>query len=56
MFQNDIGVTVDTNVLVKSFLRLLNNEGLINNKTYLAAKEEINKRGGALYVNQEQVQ
>ena len=39
-----------TNILVKLFLKMLNNENLINNKTYLAAEAEV-KKGENTYVD-----
>ena len=47
---NNIAMAVDTEVLLKVFLKLLNNEGLINNKTYLTAEDEL-KKGENGYVN-----
>lgn len=36
-------MVVDAEVLVKVFVKFLNNEELINNKTYLAVLEELKK-------------
>jgi hypothetical protein len=47
---NGACMAVDTIALVKVFLKLLNNEGLINNKTYLAAEDEL-KKGEMVYVD-----
>ena len=47
---NNVCMAVDAEVLVKVFLKLLNNEGLINNKTYLTAKKELEK-GENTYVD-----
>ncbi|MBO5031660.1 MAG: hypothetical protein J6D08_07215 [Lachnospiraceae bacterium] len=47
---NNVCMAVDAEVLVKVFLKLLNNEGLINNKTYLTAKNEL-KKGENGYVD-----
>ena len=49
---NNVCMAVDAEVLVKVFLKLLNNEGLINNKTYLTAKNEL-KKGENGYVDQQ---
>ena len=43
-------MAVDAEVLIKVFLKLLNNEGLINNKTYLTAENEL-KKGENGHVN-----
>ena len=48
---NSVTMSVDTDILVKLFLKMLNNENLINNKTYLAAEAE-GKKGEKTYVNQ----
>lgn len=48
---NNVTVSVDTDILVKLFLKMLNNENLINNKTYLAAEAEV-KKGENTYVDQ----
>lgn len=40
---DNITMAVDAEVLVRVFLKLLNNEGLINNKTYLTAEDELRK-------------
>ena len=47
---NNVCMAVDAEVLVKVCLKLLNNEGLINNKTYLTAKKELEK-GESTYVD-----
>lgn len=47
---NSVTMSVDTDILVKLFLKMLNNENLINNKTYLAAEAEV-KKGEKTYVN-----
>lgn len=46
---NSVTMSVDTDILVKLFLKMLNNENLINNKTYLAEAEV--KKGEKTYVN-----
>lgn len=48
---NSVTMSVDTDILVKLFLKMLNNENLINNKTYLAAEAEV-KKGEKTYVDQ----
>ena len=40
---NNVYVTIDEEVLTKIFLKMLNTEGYINNKTYLAIEKEILK-------------
>lgn len=47
---NNITMAVDAEVLIKVFLKLLNNEGLINNKTYIKAEDEL-KKGENGHVN-----
>ena len=47
---NNVTMSVDTDILVKLFLKMLNNENLINNKTYLAAEAEV-KKGEKTYVD-----
>lgn len=47
---NNVQMAVDAAVLIKVFLKILNNEGLINNKTYLLAEDEL-KKGENGYVN-----
>lgn len=47
---NNVCMTVDAEVLAKVFLKVLNNEGFINNKTYLAAEDEL-KKGEEIYVD-----
>ena len=47
---NNTTMAVDVEVLIKVFLKLLNNEGLINNKTYLTAENEL-KKGENGHVN-----
>lgn len=47
---NNVTMSVDTDILVKLFLKMLNNENLINNKTYLAAEAEV-KKGENTYVD-----
>lgn len=47
---NNVTMSVDTDILVKLFLKMLNNENLINNKTYLAAEAEV-KKGEKAYVD-----
>ena len=47
---NSVTMSVDTDILVKLFLKMLNNENLINNKTYLAAEAEV-KKGEKTYVD-----
>jgi len=34
-------MSIDTNALIKVFIMVLNNENLINNKTYLAIVNEL---------------
>lgn len=46
MGAENITVAVNTEVLTKVFLTMLNREDLINNKTYLAATEKLKKEGG----------
>ena len=41
MSAENISVVVDTEVLTKVFLTMLNRENLINNKTYLATLEKL---------------
>ncbi len=47
---NELCMTVDAGALVKVFLKLLNKEGFINNKTYLAAEDKL-KKGEKEYVD-----
>lgn len=47
---NNVCMAVDAEVLVKVFLKLLNDEGLINNKTYLEAENEL-EEGEQAYVD-----
>lgn len=47
---NSVTMSVDTDILVKLFLKMLNKENLINNKTYLAAEAEV-KKGEKTYVD-----
>ena len=47
---NSVTMSVDTDILVKLFLKMLNNENLISNKTYLAAEAEV-KKGEKTYVD-----
>ena len=47
---NNVCMAVDAVVLVKVFLKILNNEGLINNKTYIKAEDEL-KKGENGHVN-----
>lgn len=47
---NKITMAVDAEILTKVFLKVLNNEGLINNKTYIKAEDEL-KKGGNGHVN-----
>lgn len=44
-------ITVDAEVLVKIFLKVLNQENLINNKTYLAAVDKLEKGDKRGYVD-----
>lgn len=46
MNAENITVAVNTEVLTKVFLSMLNKENLINNKTYLVAVEKLEKEGG----------
>lgn len=51
---NNLCMTVDAGVLVKVFLKLLNKEGFINNKTYLAAEDKL-KKGEKEHVDSQQI-
>lgn len=43
MNTENLSVTIDPDVLTKVFLMILNKENMINNTTYLAAVEKLEK-------------
>ncbi|MBO6205714.1 MAG: hypothetical protein J6O73_02130 [Lachnospiraceae bacterium] len=55
MTTNEV-VAIQSEVLTKIFLEMLNREGLIGNNTYLNAVEENDKKGEDDYVVKEYVQ
>lgn len=52
---NNVCMAVDAEVLIRVFLKALNRENLINNKTYLEAVDVLERGGVENYVDKKYV-